>query len=97
VLSSVDVEVRKAKFDGMWKLLKSKDASVFQRLKSKWLKEGDDNFKYFHRCVKARAVKNSLKAIKVANGWVDSPPEVRRAVVEYFQRQVADERWQGRL
>ena len=30
VLSSVEVELRKAKFDEMWKLLKCKDISLFQ-------------------------------------------------------------------
>lgn len=33
VLSSAEVEERKANFGEMWKLLKSKDASVFQRSK----------------------------------------------------------------
>jgi len=33
-LSSEEVELRKTKFDDMWKLFKSKDASVFQRSKS---------------------------------------------------------------
>jgi len=41
VLSNFKVEMRKLKFNEMWKLLKCKDASMFQRLKSKWLKEGD--------------------------------------------------------
>jgi len=38
VLISGEVELRKLKFDEMWKLLKCKEASVFQRSKSKWLK-----------------------------------------------------------
>jgi len=56
VLSNGDVEARKVMFDEMWKLLKCKEASLFQRSKSKWLKEGDE---------KARAARNFLKAIKV--------------------------------
>lgn len=39
-------------------------------------------------------MKNAIKAIKVGGVWVDTPLEVRRAVVDYFQRQVADERWE---
>jgi hypothetical protein len=74
----------------LWRLLiRSKDASIFQISKSKWLKEGDANSKYFHRCVKARASRNSLKAIKVDDIWVETPTEVRRAVVDYFTSQVA--------
>lgn len=69
-----------------------KNASLFQRSKSKWLKEGDENSKYFHRCVKTRAARSSLKAIKVEGGWVDSPADVRRAVVDYFKIQVADDK-----
>lgn len=38
MLSSGEVELRKLKFDEMWKLLKCKEASMFQRSKSKWLK-----------------------------------------------------------
>lgn len=93
VLSSEEVGLRKEKFDEMWKLLKCKEASLFQRSRSKWLKEGDENSKYFHRCVKARAAKNSLKAIKVDGGWVDTPVEVRRAVVDYFKIHVAEDKW----
>ncbi|KEH15884.1 hypothetical protein MTR_0465s0020 [Medicago truncatula] len=56
------------------------------KVQSKWLKEGDENSKFFHRFVKARAVRNSLKAIKVEGVWVDTPSEVRKEVVEYFRK-----------
>jgi len=94
LLSSEDVEVRKKKFEAMWRLLRSKDASIFQRSKSKWLKEGDANFTYFHRCVKARAIRNSLKAINVDGVWVESPTDVRQAVVDYFRNHVAKSYWE---
>ena len=92
MLSSGDVELRKLKFEEMWKLLKSKEPSVFQRSKSKWLKEGDENSKYFHRCVKARMARNSLKALKVEGVWVEKSMNVRREVVTYFRKQVEEDR-----
>jgi len=90
-LSNEEVELRKVKFKEMWRLLKCREASVFQRSKSKWLKEGDENSKHFHRCVKARAARNSLKAIKVDGEWVETPMEVRRTVVNFFQSHVVKE------
>ena len=60
-----------------------------QRSRVKWLKEGDDNTKYFHNCMKVRASGSSIKALKVNENWVQSPIEVRREVVEYFRRQVS--------
>lgn len=76
-------------FGELWRLLKSKDAIVCQRERSSWLSEGDVNTKYFHRCVKARASRNSIKALKVEDEWVQTPIHVRRVVVDYFKKQVS--------
>jgi len=67
---------------------------MFQRSRSKWLKEGDANSKFFHNCVKARSHTNSLKALRVNEGWVTSPREVRKAVVDYFTNHVQANDWE---
>jgi len=94
MLSSLEVEVRKNKFQVLWRLLKSKEAMIFQRSKSKWLKEGDANSKFFHKCVKARAHRNGIKALKVGGEWVCSPSEVRRVVVDHFSAHFASDQWE---
>lgn len=43
VLSIQEMETRKELFGELWKLLKSKEASIVQRSRSKWLKVGDAN------------------------------------------------------
>jgi hypothetical protein len=35
------------------------------------LREGDVNSKYFHACVKNRGRQNSIKALRVADGWIE--------------------------
>lgn len=94
LLTPEEVESRKWKFDELWKLLKSREASLVQRARSKWLKEGDANSKYFHRSVKLRAQCNSIRALKVEGVWVQTPEEVNGAVVEYFKKQVATTNWE---
>ncbi|MCH79404.1 LINE-1 reverse transcriptase like [Trifolium medium] len=83
-LSNLEIDLRKSKFCNLWKLLKSKEAILFQRSRSKWLREGDANSKYFHSCVNARTKRNAIVALKVGDEWLNSPPMVREAVENFF-------------
>jgi len=93
-LNDVEILNRKGKFGELWRLLKAKDSLVVQRSRSKWLKEGDTNSNFFHNCVKSRASRNSLKALRVDDMWVTSPFEVRKAVVEFFTNHVEADTWE---
>ncbi|WJX68405.1 dihydrolipoyllysine-residue acetyltransferase [Trifolium repens] len=59
-LSKVEVETRMQKFEQLWSLLKRIDASIFQRLCSKWLKLVDANTTFFHAWMKGRMQRNGL-------------------------------------
>jgi hypothetical protein len=48
------------------------------------MKEGDANTKFCYHCIKGRAKRNNIKALKVGGVWVQKPFEVREAVVDYF-------------
>jgi hypothetical protein len=79
-----EVSLRKDLFDEFWKLQKLKEANLFQRSRSKWLCEGDANSKFFHGCVKARAKRNAISAIKVGIMWINSPIQIQEVVVNFF-------------
>jgi hypothetical protein len=72
-LSTQEVDSRKEKFVLMWKLLRNREALLFQRSRSKWASEGDANTKFFHHCIKTRAKRNFISAIRVEEEWVESP------------------------
>jgi hypothetical protein len=88
-LSHQEVESRKEKFVTLWKLVRSKEALTFQRSRSKWLKEGDANTKFFHSSVKTISKLNSISAIKVDGEWLESPSRVKAAVSSFFHNHVA--------
>jgi len=94
MINDLEVSTWKTKFEELWRLLKAKDVMIVQRSRSRWLKEGDANSKFFHRCLKLRASRNAIKALRENDGWVVSPSEVRRKVVAYFKNHVTASTWE---
>ncbi|MCH86627.1 LINE-1 reverse transcriptase like, partial [Trifolium medium] len=88
-LSTQEVVSRKEKFRDLWKLLKNKEALMFQRSRSKWLKEGDANTKFFHGSVKSRSKTNLISALRSGDVWLDSPTLIKAAVSSYFVNHVS--------
>jgi exonuclease III len=92
-LSVEEVGLRKQLFEELWVVLKSIDASIFQRSRSKWLKEGDSNTKYFHMCVNSKRRANTISALKTPLGWVEGPASIREATVTYFNNHFSNDEW----
>jgi hypothetical protein len=92
-LSVVKVETRRKLFDELWVVLKAIDASIFQRSRSKWLKEGDANTQFFHAQVKSRGRRNNISGLLTENGWVEGPSNVRQATELFFQQHFSSNEW----
>jgi hypothetical protein len=77
----------------MWHLKISKESVLAQRSRTKWLKEGDENSRYFHACINSRGKKNFIRALRVNDVWVESPSLIHNAAVAYFRNQFASDHW----
>lgn len=62
-LTQEEMTIRKESFLQLRHLLRSKVKLTFQRSRSRCLKEGDANSRYFHSCIKARGVRNRISAL----------------------------------
>ncbi|MCI08477.1 transposon TX1 putative protein, partial [Trifolium medium] len=67
-LSEDEMGSRKQLFSEMWHLKRSKESSIVQRSRARWLKESDANSSFFHACVKSRRNLNSILALQTEQG-----------------------------
>jgi hypothetical protein len=88
------VELRKKHFTDIWHFLNSKESMVVYRSRSRWLREGDANSRYFHNVMNSRGKRNSIKALEVEVGWTKDPSLIRQAVVSFFKNQFQTTQWQ---
>ncbi|XP_058749365.1 uncharacterized protein LOC131622352 [Vicia villosa] len=59
---------RKAAMDDLWKHLRLQESLLRQKSRIKWLKEGDQNTRYFHHVVKDRRRRNNIVAVHSTQG-----------------------------
>lgn len=82
ILSKVDFISKSS--DDLLSLLKIKDPQLFQRLKARWMKEGDVNSSFFHASVKCRNRKLSILALKKYEVLIERVEEIHKDIFSYF-------------
>jgi hypothetical protein len=92
-LSDSDNGSQKTLFLELRHLLHCKDSVLFQRSRSRWLKEGDANTGYFHSCVANRKRVNAIGALRIGERWVEKPLEVWGEVVAFFRKHFEESSW----
>lgn len=65
-----------------------RDEELFwkQKSRSTWLKEGDQNTKFFHASTKQRRARNRITKLKRPDGlWAEKYERIEHTTTEYFQ------------
>lgn len=78
-----EAEKRKQEWLELQKLIEIKDHIRFQQARSRWVKEGDTNSSFFHKCVERK------REIQGDGRWLDDVKEVKEGVCEYFSNKFA--------
>ncbi|GKV37864.1 hypothetical protein SLEP1_g45836 [Rubroshorea leprosula] len=73
--------------------LKGEVALCLKKWKA-WIKDGDANTSFFHRCVKGRRRQNEIVGIQVGDKYMEQVDEIKEGVANYFQNLFTEERWQ---
>lgn len=71
--------------DNYSRLLEKQEVYWKQRSKQFWLREGDQNSKFFHKYERGRKKQNQITRLKDSNDeWQESKEGIRQIIVEYF-------------
>ncbi|GKV31169.1 hypothetical protein SLEP1_g39893 [Rubroshorea leprosula] len=92
-LSDSDIEIRRKSFIVLWKNLRIKERMWQQKSRKLWLKEGDANTKFFHRCVKGRWRSNEVNSIRINGEQHTEVESIKQETAKYFQNLFAEEQW----
>ncbi|XP_057453712.1 uncharacterized protein LOC130745452 [Lotus japonicus] len=84
-LSTVELGARQQLISDFWGVLKHHESLLCQKARSKWVKEGDRNSKFFHSSIKWRRKTNSIVGIMVDGSWEEDPARVKVEAKRFFE------------
>ena len=79
-LSPQELLTRKKLQEDLWLAAQSHESL----LRSRWIKEGNYNSRYFHLMMNVNCRYNSLKGVMIDGSWIDEPGRVKEAVRLFF-------------
>lgn len=83
-LSSQEDSKRKQLQEALWVAAQAHESLLRQKARSRWIKEGDCNSRYFHLLMSANRRHNSLKGIMIDGTWIEEPHKVKEEVRTFF-------------
>ncbi|XP_057426355.1 uncharacterized protein LOC130719764 [Lotus japonicus] len=94
-LSDEQNQERKNLLHEFWSVLKLHESLLCQKARSRWLKEGDQNSKYFHSVVNWRRRSNSMVGLVIDGSWEEDPRKAKDEVSNFFQKKFTADNLEG--
>src|ERR1044072_5841509 len=92
-LSEEELKLRQEAMAEYWKIYNFQESVFYQKSRSRWLKDGDSNSKYFHSIVNWKRRKNSIVGLVLDGSWVDDPGIIKSKVKEFFEDKFSSSNW----
>ncbi|XP_019460111.1 PREDICTED: uncharacterized protein LOC109359872 [Lupinus angustifolius] len=68
----------------IWRARSLHQNLIFQKSRSKWLKEGDTNSKFFHGLMNSRKRHNSIHGVSIHRNWIEDVHDIRQGIRNHF-------------
>ncbi|GKU96029.1 hypothetical protein SLEP1_g9310 [Rubroshorea leprosula] len=88
-----EVQARKEAFAELSKNVRIKNRMWHQKARRMWLREGDANTAFYHKCIKSRLMKNEINCIMVNGCQRVEVDDIREEIAKYFQSLFKNEEW----
>ena len=83
-LKNHERKVRNQLQQELWEAAQAYESLLRQKARSKWIKEGDCNSRYFHLMINSRRRSNCLNGVLTDGSWKDEPTIVKEEVRRFF-------------
>jgi len=85
-LTHQEMVSRKILQEELWRAAQSHESLLRQKARSKWIREGDCNTRYFHLLMNVKRRNNSSQGVMIDGSWVEELTRVKEEVRSFFFR-----------
>ncbi|GKV03082.1 hypothetical protein SLEP1_g15450 [Rubroshorea leprosula] len=92
-LSRQEVSDRKLEFCRLWSNLKVREGQWRQKARKQWMREGDANSKFYHKCISSRQRRKEIVNVQVNGKKLEDVDEIKNGIADYFENLFKEEEW----
>ncbi|GKV11964.1 hypothetical protein SLEP1_g23173 [Rubroshorea leprosula] len=92
-LTDLEITTRKQLFYDLWDGLKIKEGMSRQKARKEWLRNGDANTQFFHKCIRNRQRKQEINCIEINGCHQNSVQGIKDGIAKHFEELYREEDW----
>ncbi|KAH1199243.1 mRNA-capping enzyme [Glycine max] len=93
-MTHLEISRRKKLQEDLWVAAQAHEALLRQKSRSRWLKEGDCNTRFFHIRVNANRNRNFIKGLLIEGEWTYEPNKVKEEIRTFFSKRFQEANFQ---